>query len=47
MSTCVGMMEATAGETSLVFYTITLFNLVAPPCSLRQVILFRETGVVH
>ena len=29
------------------FYTITLFNLVVPTCTVWQVILFRETGVFH
>ena len=28
-------------------YTTTLFNLVVPTCSVWQVTLFRETGVVH
>jgi len=29
------------------FYTVTLRNFVVPTCSVREVILFRETGVVH
>ena len=29
------------------FYTITLFNLVVPTCSVWQVILFQETAVVN
>ena len=30
-----------------IFYTITVFNLLVPTCAVRQVILLRETGVVH
>ena len=29
------------------YYTITLFNLVVPTCTVWKVILFPETGVVH